>query len=166
MKLDEATPSNQEIEMKGNSKGNFYAGEREMEGKREGMVTRNLLSLELQLKTLFEDCGGQDSLQLLDALSKLSKREQEVALKMFAAVCEKVARSEQRVISKEEESLKNFEDDLFESIVAEIQALPIRMKKSVTDLRVVDGGKTSSQKIIDLSEIRRSRTCFSPLETA
>ena len=45
----------------------------------------NFLSLQLQLKTLLEEAGGDDLIPFLDALTGLTRSEQKIALKLLRA---------------------------------------------------------------------------------
>lgn len=123
-----------------------------------GDFSRNLLSLQLQLETLLEGAGGDKTIEFLDALSQLSKVEQEIALRIFRNVAYKLAVGEKRIMSEQDKELKQFEDQLFEDIVAYIEKEPSFTKPK---LEVIDGGMTRKPRpnsLVNLSEVRRLRS--------
>lgn len=124
----------------------------------DGDFSKNLFSLQLQLETLLEGSGGKKTIEFLDALSQLSKTEQDIALRIFRNVADKLAIGEKRIMSDQDKELKKFEDDLYDDIIAYLEAQPSLTK---TKLRVIDGGmarKPRPNSLINLSEVRKSRS--------
>ncbi|MBN8549643.1 MAG: hypothetical protein J0M12_10040 [Deltaproteobacteria bacterium] len=129
-----------------------------MTDKRDGSFSANLLSLQLQLKTLLEGAGGDSAVQVLDLLSALNPSEQKIALRIFSRVLESVRAGEQRLVTAEDQVLKDFEEGLYRDILDS-------MREAANDneprkIEVIDGGKTrraASNGPIDLDEVRKSR---------
>ena len=63
----------------------------------------NLMSLQLQLKTLLEEAGGDDVVSLLDALCRISGSEQKVALKAFVQIIDRINSGDLRLSSSKDE---------------------------------------------------------------
>lgn len=150
-----------------------------------GDFTKNLLSLQLQLKTLLEGVGGKDTAALLDALAQLHKSECAVVIPLLARVIQRVASGEKRLSTHEDRELKDFEDSLFDSIVeafgntATANELDLAKEKEAK-LAILPGGKTPTERVaikkpirvpalIDLAkerENRRGRNTQGPRDSA
>lgn len=145
-------------------------GARDMGRSQGGDFTRNFLSLQLQLQTLMEGVGGDGTASLLDNLAQLSESERSKIIPLLSRVVGRIAQGDKRLFSDDDRALKDFEDSLFESIVASLghsanddQVLPNKRK-----LEVVAGGKTPASvlavkkhvkapSLIDLAKARESR---------
>lgn len=119
----------------------------------------NFLSLQLQLKTLLEESGGDELLPFLDALATLNRSEQKLLLKMLARTIEKVVATTPRFATDGDLALKNFEDSLYQDIA---EALDVGHIKDVRSKRieVLDGGKEKSapsNSPIDLAAVRKRK---------
>ena len=119
----------------------------------------NFLSLQLQLKTLLEESGGDELLPFLDALSSLNRSEQKLLLKMLARTIEKVVASTPRFATDGDLALKNFEDALYDDIA---EALDCGHIKDVREKRieVLEGGKEkrpTRKSPIDLEAVRKRK---------
>ncbi len=144
-----------------------------MNWSKGGDFTKNLLSLQLQLKTLLEGVGGEDTAALLDAIAHLTKSERAVVIPLLARVVQRIASGEKRLSTQEDKELKDFEDSLFDSV---LEAFGNTAAANETDLAkdreaklaVVPGGKSPSDRVaikkpirvpalIDLSKERESR---------
>lgn len=158
------------------SSSNFFdesdvVGVSEMSWSRGGNFTRNLLSLQLQLQTLLEGVGGEGTASLLDGLSQLSETERKRVIPLLSRVVNRVLRGDKRVSSAEDKDLQNFEDALFDSIIAALgQSSNDDRVAPHTDrtLEVVPGGKQAGERstrrkpvkvpsLIDLAKARESR---------
>jgi hypothetical protein len=146
-------------------------GVSEMSWSRGGNFTRNLLSLQLQLQTLLEGVGGEGTASLLDGLSQLSETERKRIIPLLSRVVSRVLKGDKRLSSSEDKELQNFEDALFDSIMAALgqssnddRVSPEADRK----LEIVPGGKRdlghpSRRKpvkvpsLIDLAKARESR---------
>ncbi len=119
-----------------------------MEEGPNGRFTSNLLSLQLQLKSLLDDAGGEHVVALLDSLCTLTSAEQEVALKIMRVVVERLAKRDERLLSGKDEQMRELEEFLYNDIVNSFETHPARKnsKKSTGKLAVVHGGKGSSVK--------------------
>ncbi len=125
----------------------------------------------MQLQTLLEGVGGENTAGLLDGLAKLSETERSILIPLITRVINKVVMGEQRLMSEKDKELKEFEDSLFEGVLEALQ--DPRAKKPQTAeksprLAVVPGGKSpkpaSSFKkpvriptLIDLTKARETR---------
>lgn len=121
--------------------------------------TNNLVSLQLQLKSLFDDAGGEGSVHFLDALSQLSPTEQSLALQMFRKVIDRIKNGELRVSSRQEDFMKELEDTLYSDIVHSMKEAS-GDAPSTRRLEVLDGGRKRrlpSKEPIDLKKARETR---------
>jgi len=122
-----------------------------------GDFTKSLLSLQLQLKTLLEGVGGEDTATLLDSLAQLSKSERAVVIPLLARVIRRIASGERRLLSDEDQELKNFEDSLFDSVLEAFGNTANEadlIKEKERKLAVVPGGKTPSERVAIKKPIR------------
>ncbi len=142
-----------------------------------GEFTKSLLSLQLQLQTLLEGVGGEGTASLLDGLAKLSETERAVVIPVISQVIGRIVNGEQRLASEEDKRLKDFEDSLFESVLAAMGSAqhkdtPANVDEERTEnakkLAVVSGGKAPAERVtfkkpvriptlIDLAKVRESR---------
>jgi hypothetical protein len=141
-----------------------------------GEFTKSLLSLQLQLQTLLEGVGGEGTATLLDGLAKLSETERAVIIPVISQVIGRIANGEQRLSSDEDQRMKEFEDSLFESVLAAMGNVNKESSANSDDtkavgskkLAVVPGGKSPSDRVafkrpvriptlIDLAKARESR---------
>lgn len=120
----------------------------------DGPISLSLLSLQAQVKTLLEEAGGNSVLELLDALCKIRPSEQEAVLKLFTRVIDRIAAGEIR-ISEEQSELAAFEEALYEDLLASIQAA--EQGKSRLKLEVLEGGKSRSNTVVNIADLRRAR---------
>lgn len=142
-----------------------------------GEFTKSLLSLQLQLQTLLEGVGGEGTATLLDGLAKLSETERAVLIPVISQVIGRIANGEQRLTSDQDQRMKEFEDSLFESVLAamggtksESSANSDKAQSADTSkkLAVVPGGKRAAERLtfkkpvriptlIDLAKARETR---------
>ena len=115
----------------------------------------NLLALQLQLKTLLEESGGEAVVGLLDALCSLSGREQEIILKVFTSVIKKIAAGDVHLESAKDAELSQFENGLYLDL---LQMLRQQQKQKGIKLEVLSGGKDGQRGkgsvVVDLSKYR------------
>jgi hypothetical protein len=104
--------------------------------KKISLFSKNLLSLKIQLETLFEDVGGAETIDLLDSLSNLGENERAIALRMMTAICQKLAATPSSLTTAEKK-MKELEDLLVNDISQEIAS------KFGNKLSLVHGGKKS-----------------------
>lgn len=126
-----------------------------MKGKQSGIVSRNLLSLQLQLKTILEDAGGDQAVEFLDTVARLNRSEQLVALRLFSRVVERFLAGPVRLETAADQSLQEFEDTLYDDLLG-----VMREAGGMTGPReVIDGGKSPARATppIDLDAARRAR---------
>jgi hypothetical protein len=120
----------------------------------------NFLSLQLQLKTLLEEAGGDELMPFLDALGTMNRSEQKIILKVLTRTIEKVATKTPRLATDGDLALKEFEDSLFADLA---QALETGETKSPTrprKIEVLSGGKASPEPEktpIDLAAARKRK---------
>ncbi len=147
-----------------------------MSQKHDGVFSASLMSLQLQLKSLLDEAGGEQTLTLLDKLSTLSSKEQKTALSAFINVVNKISLGDKRFMTPEDAALQDLEENLFNDIVSameEAERAPVRAALSgqtARKLEVLDGGKhqheAESQKSaaltpIDFNKARKNRKCRS-----
>ena len=92
-----------------------------MDTKSDNQFSSNLFSLQLQLKTLLEDAGGDHALELLDALCKLNRSEQNIVIQMLTTTVQKLIQNDVRFSREQDRILNEFEDSLYQDIVNEMQ---------------------------------------------
>lgn len=115
-----------------------------------GDFSKNLLSLQLQLRTLLEDVGGESVLPLLDAMATLRKAEQEILIRTFLMIVRRYSQGERLLESADEATLKKFEEDLYQDLT---QALETARPSARHPLEVLSGGKTR-RRVVSLAEAR------------
>lgn len=86
-----------------------------------GDFTKNLLSLQLQLTTLLEGVGGNETAGLLDTLAKLNDSERAVIVPILTRVISRLIESGTRIQSEEDLQMQDFENSLFESVLSAMQ---------------------------------------------
>lgn len=130
-----------------------------------GDFTKSLVSIQLQLQTLLEDVGGENAAELMDAVAKLHGAERKTVLPILIRVIRRLAENNDRLCSKDDIKLKEFEDSLYESVVAEmskaaLNTIPAEEKR----LSVVKGGRAQVldkpvriSTLIDLAKARDER---------
>lgn len=135
-----------------------------------GSFSSNLLSVQLQLGTLIEGIGGESATKFLDSVSKLSATEQGLVLGALSRVVEKIANGEERLYSNDDIALKNFEEGLYNDLVAAIRASNGGQddpRRSSAALKVVRGsgkyefrpsGKSKSRPTLRLSTAMNSNS--------
>lgn len=124
-----------------------------------GTFTANLFSLQMQLKSLFDEAGGESSIKLLDKLARLSSTEQKLALTLFQKVIERVLSGELRVASERDKFMKELEDTLYSDILDSMKEAAGDTPKSCSTrkLEVVDGGKARDQKAENTIDFKKAR---------
>ncbi|MCB0318552.1 MAG: hypothetical protein KDD56_07330, partial [Bdellovibrionales bacterium] len=126
----------------------------------KGNFTKNLFSLQLQLKTLLEDAGGEEAIELLDTLCKLNKSEQGILLKVINRLLSKVLNNGPRFETDGDLALKKFEDDLYQDLVSALTQGTASEKPK--RFEVLNGGKNSTEpnkpQLIELNKFRTSRS--------
>ena len=134
-----------------------------MSDSQEGNFSANLLSLQLQLKTLLDGAGGDSTIKFLDLLSTLNPSEQKLALAAFSAVLDKIRSGQERLFTEEDRNLKEFEDSLYREILGSMR--DVANNSEPKRIEVLDGGKSRSpfakaavsKTPIDFSAARRNR---------
>ena len=124
-----------------------------------GTFSRNFLSLQLQLKTMLEEAGGEGVAGLLDHLSNLSTAEQKVAIRVFERVLKDFMAQGPRFSDANDIERKRFEEQLYSELSNEMEAARTSISPG-NHLEVIDGGRTRLTKapqLIDLDSHRRSR---------
>ena len=135
-----------------------------MDWSHDGDFSKNLLSLQLQLQTLLEGVGGKNTSSLMDTLSKLSGTERDIIVPMLTRILDKLISENERVTSMQDAELKDFENALYESVLAAVNDAgrartqnPSGKKK----LELVSGGKQGKpirfSALIDLNKAREQR---------
>ncbi|MDC0358265.1 hypothetical protein OAO01_05555 [Oligoflexia bacterium] len=128
-----------------------------MSVKGRGDFSRSLFSLQLQVQTLLEEAGGDEALHVLDALCKLNKSEQKIALKIFKRVLDRVADGQERLCTMQDKALNDFEENLYKDILSTMRgasAVPKERK-----FEVLEGGKIKKveSKTIDFAAAREAK---------
>ncbi len=133
-----------------------------------GDFTKSLLSLQLQLQTLLEGVGGEETAGLLDGLAKLTDAERSAVIPKITKTINDIIQSEHRLMSEKDVELKRFEDSLFDGVLEALQQqsnIAVAKKEVSPRLAVVPGGKSPRNNshlkkpvriptLIDLSKAR------------
>ena len=131
--------------------------------KHRGRFSANLFSLQLQLKTLLEEAGGDELSALLDSLCSLSPSEQKVVIKVFSRMINKIVSGEDRLVTEGDLAVKRFEDSLYEDLVGEMKRAVLALPNSNEALNrpkleiVGAEKKDATGEVISLDTIRRGR---------
>ncbi len=128
-----------------------------MGNTKDKQFSSNLLALQLQVKTLLEESGGDRVVALLDALCGLSPEEQRIVLRLFVSVTKQVERGEIRLEGQQDEELKRFENGLYRDLLHAFQ----HEKKGRAKLELVEGRKNQPRTkaaVIDMSKYRQQRS--------
>lgn len=130
--------------------------------KRDGGFTANLFSLQLQLKALLEDAGGDQVGELLDSLCKLTRSEQSIVLKVFSRVVGDILGSDNRLVTDGDVALKRFEDSLYEELVTEMKKAVLALPNSADSinapkLEIVKPQSRVISEVINLADVRQAR---------
>ena len=136
----------------------------ESKTKYNGDFSKSLFSIQLQLNCLLEEAGGESALELLDALCTLNKSEQRLVLSIFKKTIKKLASEEERLCTKEDAELKNFEEELYDGVMKSIKAKLIETKTG-RRFAILDGGKSQKEEnpadkdpdLIDFEKERAAR---------
>jgi len=131
---------------------------KKMDIQNSGRFTKNFFSLQLQLKTLLEESGGENLISFLDDLSDLEKAEQKIVLKIFSRAVQKLKKEDRKVIlSNNEKALKEFEEVLYHELLGSIEKAA---DNTPMKLSVLNGGHSRQSKednVIDFSKAREVR---------
>lgn len=137
-----------------------------------GDFTKSLLSLQMQLQTLLEGVGGEETAGLLDGLAQLSEAERSVVIPRLTRTIQEITKSDKRLMSDKDREMKEFEDSLFEGVMDALKHEPgekAANQDSGPKLAVLSGGKSKSDRtnqfkkpvriptLIDLAKARESR---------
>lgn len=141
-----------------------------MENDSKGRFSSALMSLQLQLKSLLDDAGGDHVVSLLDSLCTLTSAEQEIALKIMKVVVDRLSSRDERLLSAKDEHMKELEEFLYNDIVNSFESHASRKtaKKGTRKLAVVTGGKGTpapepSQPICLAERRAKKSTEFKPI---
>lgn len=116
-----------------------------MSPKKEGQFAATLYSLQLQLKSLLEEAGGDHAVELLDLICTLNRSEQRIVLKVFKATLDRLVAHNVRFSNREDQALKKLEDNLYSDILSAYESAneeanfdPSQIERP---LAVLQGGK-------------------------
>ncbi len=123
--------------------------------KDSGIFKLALKGLNFQLETLFADCGGEKSVELLDRLSKCSPSMRDKLLNCMLTVTNSVQDN-----SLDSAPSGEFEDSLYNEICSELE----KASQQAHSFEVLEGGasalsnssrRSSIENIIDFESARR-----------
>ncbi|MDY6091139.1 MAG: hypothetical protein SPJ04_07805 [Bdellovibrionota bacterium] len=118
--------------------------------------SKELMCLRLQIETLFENVGGEDCINLLNKISKLSLSEREILLKQFNNIVQKLLANTKRKKSLQDVANEKFENELYDSIEQEfnnIQVNDLSSMNAASRFKIVNGGKSRmKRKVIKFNE--------------
>jgi hypothetical protein len=119
----------------------------------------NLLSPQLQLRTLLEEPGGDGAVRLLDALCKVTPSEQKIILGIFTATIDRIVSGELRLENADDRQRKELEENLYGEIMNSIERAAAAPPKK--RMEVLDGGKCPPRHfgggVLDLDKLRKAR---------
>ena len=118
--------------------------------------SKELMCLRLQIETLFENVGGEDCINLLNKISKLSLSEREIILKQFNNIVQKLLANTKRKKSLQDVANEKFENELYDSIEQEfnnIQVNDLSSMNAASRFKIVNGCKSRmKRKVIKFNE--------------
>jgi hypothetical protein len=123
-----------------------------------GDFSKSWISLQLQLRTLLEEAGGDNAMTLLDTLCKLRKSERGRVLGALNRVIDQIVATERPDPTADDEALQRFEDELYRDLLSALNpAHPPRPARA--GLEVLRGGKTHqiNSRVVSLDEARARR---------
>jgi len=123
----------------------------------DGPISLSLLSLQAQIKTLLAEAGGENVINLLDALCRMNINEQEIVLKIFTRIIDRFISGEVR-LSEDQSELKNFEETLYSDLVSAMQEAT--SSKGSMKLEVLQGGKdqrSCCRSVVNINDLRKAR---------
>lgn len=126
-----------------------------MSNENDSRFSKSLLSLQLQLKTLLEEVGGERAVELLDSLAKLNKSEQEVVLSIMVRTLSDILGGQVRLSTPSDEELEAFEQQLYSDLVQAMR--DASEPEGSPKLSVLDGGKCTSRGPIDFRRALEQR---------
>lgn len=118
-----------------------------------GLFSLGLQSIEWQIKNLFQDSGGEKTVELMDKLAAIPDKERTKLLENFiaqASECIKHTPHKNRLTANSD--LQKIEDQIVSDVVSE-------MNKH-SRLSVVNGGKSNpvlSSKLLDFESAKKQR---------
>jgi|GEM_PF-7106372 len=131
----------------------------------------NFLSLQLQLKTILEEAGGDDLMPFLDTLSAMNQSEQRLALKLFKRTLDRFIGGSLRLETLGDLALKEFEDSLYSGLIDGITIAqqpkrgPQKLELSRTALSNTELSRDlAAERPIDLASERARRSKAAPPE--
>ena len=92
-----------------------------MNNSEKNSFSNNFTSLQMQLKTLFEDAGGNDTLRFLDLISQLGEEEKRLVLAHFSNVIAKILAGNLRLTTQSDIEKSEFENALYADLIDAIQ---------------------------------------------
>ncbi len=129
--------------------------------EKSGVFSRNLFSLQLQLKTMLDGIGGEDATELLDLLGQLNGSERKLALKVLNRTLRKIVDGKERLETENDIQEKAFEEALYKDIMNSFFTAQPMEKGS--GFSVLDGGKErkkkkkNSKRIIDFESFKSQK---------
>lgn len=121
-----------------------------------GPVSFGLLSMQLQLQTLLEECGGEQAVEFLDTLSELpGKERQHQLLQVFGRATRRILESD--LPEQWDEAFCNeLEEELFEDIM---KLMKNGEEEPARRFEVLNGGKdeTNRASVVTIEELRKAR---------
>lgn len=120
-----------------------------MDKQFNGTFSLGLSSLQFQVKSLFDEAGGEKACQLLDILSSLNQEAREKALGLFIELAGKLRDYQHSLPSLASNGSRDFETRLYNTLIADLNATP--------HLALVSGGRANKQ-LIDLGKARAKRS--------
>lgn len=120
----------------------------------------NFISLQLQLKTLLEEAGGDELMPFLDALGTMNRSEQKTILKLLTRTIEKVVATTPRLATDGDLALKEFEDSLYADLAHALETGESKHPTRPRKIEVLSGGKAAQEPEktpIDLAAARKRK---------
>lgn len=125
------------------------------------------------MEGLLEGVGGSSTATLLDGLADLTEKERELVLPILIKAVQSIAQRTNRVKGERDDSFRDFEEGLFGSLAAALNADPgpsqrFEEQKQAHPLSLLDGGKGDRRhkvfrkpvrvsSLVDLAKARENR---------
>lgn len=122
-----------------------------MENSSNKHFSANLIALQMQLKTLMEDSGGDKVVALLDMLCQLGEEEQRLVLGHFINIVQKISNGDIRLKSELDVKNAQFEDDLYSDILQAFNQQSLQKSR----FELLQGGKNDHRKCNKILEMKK-----------
>jgi hypothetical protein len=121
----------------------------------KGIFSTGLKAIQLQLQTMLDGVGGEQTAQLLDGIADLGTKEREVVLELFCELVQKIKAGERRFFTDEDIHQQDLIDSLYEEVMSQLYGAHVL--SAVTSKPRTLSAVPSDDSLIDLGEYRAAK---------